>query len=298
MCMDFKLDRRRAVVLDVLALPTLARMADEQVRLWRPGGDARVLLMAGRTTSYAIDPRGEYVFGIVAGQPMRSIRGRERHLVRPGEMVAWDPSAGHSGSAVGGGAWSSRLMILEVADLAAIAGDEEHPLLDDLAFPDPVVADARLAAGFLRLHRALEGSSTRLETDELLAEWLHAVIRRAAPARPPAPARGPHDALALRRACDYLAEHPARNVGLDELAAAAGIGKFRLVRIFRQRTGLPPHALQLAHRIRDARRLLERGHTIVDTATATGFADQSHLHRHFTRSIGLTPGAYQRRIGR
>jgi AraC-like DNA-binding protein len=87
-----------------------------------------------------------------------------------------------------------------------------------------------------------------------------------------------------------------QNIGLDELAAAAGIGKFRLVRLFRNRTGLPPHALQIAQRIRAARRLLEGVETIVATAAATGFADQSHLHRHFKRSLGLTPGEYRRRL--
>ena len=76
----------------------------------------------------------------------------------------------------------------------------------------------------------------------------------------------------------------------------AGIGKFRLIRLFRERTGLPPHALQVAHRIRAARRLLEAGETIAETAAATGFADQSHLHRHFQRSLGLTPGEYQTRF--
>jgi transcriptional regulator GlxA family with amidase domain len=102
------------------------------------------------------------------------------------------------------------------------------------------------------------------------------------------------DDKALRTACDYLGDRPERNVGLDELATAAGIGKFRLIRLFRERTGLPPHALHVAHRIRAARRLLERGHSIAATAAATGFADQSHLHRHFRRSLGMTPGEYQR----
>jgi transcriptional regulator GlxA family with amidase domain len=97
-------------------------------------------------------------------------------------------------------------------------------------------------------------------------------------------------------AYDFLGDWPERNVGLDELAAAAGIGKFRLIRLFHERTGLPPHALQLAHRIRKARRLLEAGETIADVAAATGFADQSHLHRHFQRGLGLTPGEYQRRF--
>jgi len=83
---------------------------------------------------------------------------------------------------------------------------------------------------------------------------------------------------------------------LDELAAAAGIGKFRLIRLVRARTGLAPHALQLAHRIRLARRLIEAGETIAATAAAAGFADHSHLHRHFQRGLGLTPGEYQRRF--
>ena len=96
------------------------------------------------------------------------------------------------------------------------------------------------------------------------------------------------------QACEYLGDRPERNVGLDELAAAAGIGTFRLIRLFRERTGLPPHAFQVAHRIRFARRLLEASQTIAATAAATGFADQSHLHRHFQRSLGMTPGEYQR----
>jgi transcriptional regulator GlxA family with amidase domain len=78
------------------------------------------------------------------------------------------------------------------------------------------------------------------------------------------------------------------------LASAAGIGKFRLIRLFREQTGLPPYAFQIAHRIRRARRLLEAGQPIASVAASTGFADQSHLHRHFQRSLGITPLTYQR----
>jgi AraC-like DNA-binding protein len=59
-------------------------------------------------------------------------------------------------------------------------------------------------------------------------------------------------------------------IGLDELASVAGIGKFRLIRLFREHTGLPPHALQIAHRVRKARRLLEAGEPVADIAAATG----------------------------
>src|SRR3954471_23582701 len=116
-------------------------MATDRVRMWRPADEDRVLLMAGRTTRYDIEPRGEYVFGLVAEQPMRSRRGRERRLVRPGQLVAWDPSDPHAGAAVDGRPWSSRLMVVEVSDLASLAGDQESNLLVDVAFAEPVISD-------------------------------------------------------------------------------------------------------------------------------------------------------------
>jgi AraC-like DNA-binding protein len=252
--------------------------------------------MAGQTDRYAIEPRGEYVFGIVIAQPMRSRRGRERRLVQPGELVAWDPSGAHSGEAVDGRAWTSRLMVVEIVDLQRIATDPESDPLRDIAFPEPVITDAHLARRFLQLHLALEAPTTTLERDQRLAEWLRALIERS-PVTRASPARlSPRDERAFQAACDYLGDRPDRNVSLDELAAAAEIGKFRLIRLFRERTGLPPHALQLAHRIRRARRFLDAGHSIAQAAAASGFVDQSHLHRHFQRSLGLTPAQYQRRL--
>lgn len=273
-------------------------MAVEQVRIWRHPDEDSVLLMAGQTTSYAVEPRGEYVFGVVTAQAMRSRRGRENRLIQPGQLVAWDPSNAHSGTAVGGKPWSSRLMIVEVADLANLAGDEETDALADVVFPEPVVSAPDLVSDFLRLHTALETPTSRLERDEQLAEWLNALLERSSAASTQRPPLNTRDDKALRSAYDYLGDRPERNVGLDELAVAAGIGKFRLIRLFRERTGLPPHALHVAHRIRAARRLLEHGHTIAATAAATGFADQSHLHRHFRRGLGMTPGEYQRRFKR
>jgi AraC-like DNA-binding protein len=281
------------VVLDVLAFASLARVAAEQVRMWRSSEDSRILLMAGQTTSYAVEPRGEYVFGVVAGKPMRARRGRERFLVEPGELVAWDPSERHDGRAVDGQPWSARLMIVEVADLADLARDRESALPANILFPNPVIRDPVLAGAFLQMHVALETTATRLERDERLTTWLHAVIERFSTTRLGHVPLGGRADKALRSALEYLADRPERDVGLDELAAAAGIGKFRLVRLVRERTGLPPHALQLAHRIHAARRLLEDGQTIAATAAATGFTDQSHLHRHFQRTLGLTPGTYQ-----
>jgi AraC-like DNA-binding protein len=56
---------------------------------------------------------------------------------------------------------------------------------------------------------------------------------------------------------------------------------------------MPPHAFQTQVRVANAKRLLRGGSAILQVALETGFADQSHLTRCFTRFVGLTPGAYQ-----
>jgi AraC-like DNA-binding protein len=269
--------------------------SSETVRIWRAPDEPLALLMAGWTRSYAVEPRGEYVFGVIAAAPMRARRGRERHLVPPGQLLAFDPSAAHTGSSADGRAWFTRLIVVEVADLGVLTEDDETSGLPaGLCIPHPMLDDPELTAGFARLHSSLDRPATRLERDVRLAEWLRRVVVSGGARRVPRPVRTPRDQRALRLARDYLVDRLQRNVGLDELAAAAGIGKFRLVRLFREETGLPPYAFQMAHRIRRARRLLEAGHPIASVAASTGFADQSHLHRHFQRSLGITPLAYQR----
>lgn len=276
--------------------PTVGFVAD--VRMWRPAFPDRVLLMAGQTKGYAVEPRGEYTFGTVSGAPMRSLRGRERRVVEPGQLVAWDPSRAHSGTAVDGRAWTARLMVVEVGGLQALGADEDSDPLADVTLPSPVVSDPEVIARFTELHHALEDPSSRLEADDRLAEWLRLLLTRQGVVRTRRLTRSAADDHALSLAGDFLREHATRNVGLDELAEAAGIGKYRLIRLFRARTGLAPHALLVAHRIRHARRLLESGTTIAQVAAATGFADQSHLHRHFRRSLGLTPAQYQQHLRR
>ncbi len=81
-------------------------------------------------------------------------------------------------------------------------------------------------------------------------------------------------------------------VSLDGLAAAAGLGRFALLRAFQRRFGLPPHAYQLQLKIERARTLLRSGQSAAWVAGELGFCDQSHFTRHFKRILGVTPGDY------
>jgi len=111
--------------------------------------------------------------------------------------------------------------------------------------------------------------------------------------------RGLCEPAPVRRAREYLFANLADNVPLADLAAVAGVGTFRLLRAFRKVHGVPPHRYQLAQRVEHAKRLIrEGGAPLSAIAFETGFADQSHLTRHFKRWAGVTPLAYARAVAR
>ncbi|WP_234425609.1 helix-turn-helix domain-containing protein, partial [Streptomyces kebangsaanensis] len=80
----------------------------------------------------------------------------------------------------------------------------------------------------------------------------------------------------------------------ERLAADLGSSPFALLRAFRDVYGMPPHTWLTDARVRRARRLLDAGTTPAQAAVAVGFTDQSHLSRHFSRIVGVPPGAYRR----
>ena len=86
-----------------------------------------------------------------------------------------------------------------------------------------------------------------------------------------------------------------QDLGLDDLARATGVDRFRLSRAFKAAFGLAPHAYLVQLRLAKARRLLAAGQPPALVAMSLGFADQSHMGRWFRRAYGLTPAHYRRR---
>lgn len=98
---------------------------------------------------------------------------------------------------------------------------------------------------------------------------------------------------AIQRARDYMDINYSENITLDELAAIAYLSPFQFIRSFQREIGLTPHAYLIHRRVMQARLLLKAGWTAARAAVETGFTDQSHLHRHFKRMLGVTPGQYK-----
>lgn len=80
---------------------------------------------------------------------------------------------------------------------------------------------------------------------------------------------------------------------LDSLALVLNTNPYTLLRKFKAETGITPHAYRMNCRIEQAKRLLQRGTDITETAFLCGFFDQSHLHRQFKAMTTVTPQEYR-----
>jgi len=154
------------------------------------------------------------------------------------------------------------------------------------------VAASGLYRAFLDLHLSLEIPASLLERQSRLADCLRLFLESCVESKAADSSR--YGKRVLLRARDYIRENCARAVSLEELCAVTAISRFHLVRAFAREFGLPPHAYQLHLQIAAGRRLLADGMRPSEIATKLGFADQSHLTRHFRRALGLTPTEYRK----
>ena len=94
---------------------------------------------------------------------------------------------------------------------------------------------------------------------------------------------------------EYLRENYSEQVGLTELALAAGVHPTHLARVFRQFERCTAGDYVRAVRIRNAqKRLLLSKQPLADIALDAGFADQTHFTRSFKRATGMTPSEFRR----
>lgn len=121
---------------------------------------------------------------------------------------------------------------------------------------------------------------------QILREFDHIRGTKPAPAAPP---------LAVLRVVELMRARLADSLALEELAEVAGLSPFHFARQFKTATGHPPHDYLIRLRVDRAQELIRqhsREWTMAAIAHECGFADQSHMARHFKRVLGVSPGEF------
>jgi AraC family transcriptional regulator len=107
--------------------------------------------------------------------------------------------------------------------------------------------------------------------------------------------RGGLSAQQLRVATEYLSNDLRADVSLQELANLTQLSRSHFCRAFRASTGMPPHQWRMHVKVKKAQEFLIEGLlTLADVSQVTGFADQAHLTRVFSRIVGASPGVWRR----
>ena len=97
---------------------------------------------------------------------------------------------------------------------------------------------------------------------------------------------------------NFVADHYAEPIKVEDMARAAAVSPSYLTRLFRQQLETSPHDYLLRHRITHAKQLLmETDQPVGAIAKQVGFASESNFSYRFSHVCGITPRAY-RSLGR
>ncbi|NVH74671.1 AraC family transcriptional regulator [Paraburkholderia sp. JPY432] len=265
-------------------------------RFWR--SDALPFIEArsiddGRKVCYARHSHETFSIGAVTGGRSVYLNRHAREWIGAGAVVMMNPDDVHACNPVAGERWSYRMLHVDVAWFTKLQHElgfnESHAFR---AFSQIMTLDAALFDGLNRLCAILasnDGDIDTLRKESAAITFFSNVQQTLNPASLPERAASGQ----LARAAEYIAENCTRALKLDDVCAAAGLSASHLIRAFKLRYGMTPHAYLINRRIQYSRAQLRRGALIADVALDAGFADQAHLQRTFKRLVAATPGQYR-----
>lgn len=230
-----------------------------------------------------------YVLGLVEeGERCLVCKNRE-YLIRPGDMLLFNPGDSHACAQEGGGTLDYRAINCTretMLDLAQeVTGRRTLP-----GFSQSVIQDREAACCLRSLHELVMAEEEGFEKEELLFLLASLLIGRYGQ---PFACCIPECGEEIGRVCALMEERFAQRLTLEQLCRCAGVSKSTLLRAFTRAKGVTPYRYLENIRIGAAKKLLEQGVPPVEAAMATGFSDQSHFTNYFSRFIGLAPGVYR-----
>jgi AraC-like DNA-binding protein len=245
----------------------------------------------GRKVCYAKHAHETFSIGAITGGHSIYLNGKVRERVGTGALVVINPGDVHACNPIDDQPWSYHMLHVDVPWLVNL----QHELgfrqnADFRAFSTTVNVRTDLYAGLNRFYTILtDTQADPLQKHSAALTFFSEVQRTLNPA--PASPRDENDKLV--RAAEYIRENCTRSLKLEEICVAADLSASYLIRSFKDRYGMTPHAYLINRRIEYSRAQLRRGRAIADVAVEAGFSDQAHLQRAFRQFVAATPGQYR-----
>ena len=227
-----------------------------------------------------------FAIGLIEEGAQNFVTRAGNEIMPAGKLCVIDPDIAHEGSKGAERGWRYR-MFYPSTRVVAHALDLTLSRAEQIGFSRFVIDDTQLFDYFMRLHTVAMDPYDSGGTQELATEFLRIIFDRYAACIPETTTP-----RVARLCADYLDAHILQTVSIATLAHIAGVSETQVIRDFKRTLGISPHAYQIARRIDRAKEFLATGEPAAHVAVRCGFADQSHLTRHFHRLVGVTPARF------
>ena len=230
-----------------------------------------------------------YVIGFVEdGERVLSCKNQEC-TIKMGDVLLFNPGDNHAcvqsddGTLDYRGINITKEVMLDLAE--EVTGRRELP-----GFSQNVIFDEEVTCYLRPLHELVMKGSCEFGKEESLLLLISRLFQEYGQ---PFESCIPECPDEIEKACDFMEQHYAERIYLDQICHFAGLSKSTLLRAFAKSKGVTPYSYLESIRIGKAKKLLEQGVPPIEAALQTGFSDQSHFTNYFSRFIGLAPGIYR-----
>lgn len=246
--------------------------------------------------SYSKHAHEEYSIGV-------TLKGRQDffcqnafHKSPAGGVIVFNPEEVHDGQSGIGEHLEYVMLYVHPEAFQPLFQALGQPKLTVPRVKSALLADPALARYVLLLKQMISNHhSSAIESEQVLFNIAHSLLGHSGHAVNTFDFSPRKDSL-LIRAKDYIWANLAEDLSIDAIAAAANMSKYHFIRLFNQQFGLTPYQYVINCRVNLARQYIELGFTASHVALDAGFADNSHLNRHFKRVFGITTKQYQRQL--
>lgn len=99
----------------------------------------------------------------------------------------------------------------------------------------------------------------------------------------------------VKKVKDFIKSSYMQNVKVEGIAESMSLNRRYLSRIFKEETGKSIQEYLIHVRMEEARRLLECGHTVSESAMLSGYSDLANFSKMYKRIYGKSPKAYKQK---
>ena len=187
--------------------------------------------------------------------------------------------------------WSGRATVLELQMEPGRRAVSERRLRTEGQHPRSPFEDEGMASLLMAMRsEAARGCPSGQAFAASLSAALAAHIAAAYPEGAISGASNTLSVEELGRLTEYVDEHLAQIVTVEDLAALFGLGVSQFSRRLKATTGTSPYQFLTRRRVDRAHTLLLGSHSLTEVARAVGMPNSSHFIQVFRKQTGVTPG--------